>query len=143
MTAPRVVIDASVMLAAVRARNRSSASCVLLRMASAGEVRAFISDPIVAEYRRKALDAEVLAAAAVADPLGLALDLVAVSESVEPAPIRVVTKDPSDDVYLGTAIAARAAYLLTFDKAHLLPLDPFRGVRIVPPGVLLTILRGK
>jgi putative PIN family toxin of toxin-antitoxin system len=143
MTASRVVIDASVMLAAIRARNRRSASCVVIGMAALGELVAIVSAPIVAEYRRKASEPEVREASQVPDPLRFALDLVAVAESVEPVTVRVVKHDPSDDVYLGTALAGRADYLVTFERAHLLPLDPFRGVRVVPPGMFLTLLRSR
>jgi predicted nucleic acid-binding protein len=53
----------------------------------------------------------------------------------------VVAADPSDNVYLGTALAGRADFLATFDRRHLLPLDPFRGVRILRPGDVLRALR--
>ena len=57
--------------------------------------------------------------------------------------VRVVKADPSDDVYLGTALAGRASYLATFDRRHLLPLDPWRGVRVLTPGDVLRGLRGR
>lgn len=142
MSTPRVVFDTSVLLAAVRTSNRRSASCELIGLVAVGEVNAIVSPPIVDEYRRKAVDPEVRAASVVADPLRFALDLVAVAEEVEPLQVRAVAGDPSDDVYLGTALAGRAGYIVTFDRAHLLPLDPFRGVRIVVPGTLLALLRG-
>ncbi len=45
-------------------------------------------------------------------------------------------------VALGTALAGRAGYLATFDRRHLLPLDPFKGVRVLTPGDVLRELRG-
>ncbi len=83
----------------------------------------------------------VRARALIADPLGLVLDLVTVAESVEPEAVRVVAADPSDDVYLGTAMAGRADYLATFDRRHLLPLDPFKGVRVLTPGDVLRAMK--
>ena len=139
MTTPRVVLDASVVLAAILTPNRRSASCLLVEAVGAGLIRLVASTPVVAEYRRVVGEHE--AAAQVADPVGLVIDLAAAAELVEPAEVMAVVADPSDDVYLGTAIAGRAAYLATFDRRHLLPLDPFRGVRVLTPGDLLRALR--
>jgi putative PIN family toxin of toxin-antitoxin system len=47
--------------------------------------------------------------------------------------IRVVTADPSDDLFLATAIAGGARVLVSGDKRHLLPLREVSGVRIVDP----------
>ena len=44
----------------------------------------------------------------------------AAAERVEPTGVQVVKADPSDDVYLGTALAGQASYLATFDRRHLL-----------------------
>jgi len=138
----RVVLDASVVIAAVCARNRRSASCILIEAAAVGLVHASVSPPIVVEYQRKVADPEIAAIAAVPDPSRFALDLIEVAELVEPDLVEAVPGDPSDGVYLGTALAGRARYLATFDARHLLPLDPFRGVRIVKPGAVLRALRG-
>jgi uncharacterized protein len=55
-----------------------------------------------------------------------------VSECVEPAiVIDAVVKDPADNLILECALWGDANFLVTGDKAHLLPLDPFRGIRIV------------
>lgn len=98
-------------------------------------------EPVAAEYRRTV--EEHAAESHLEDPLGLVLDLAAAAELVEPVEIRVVKADPSDDVYLGTAVAGRADYLATFDRRHLLPLDPFKGVRVLTPGDVLRQLRGQ
>lgn len=139
MTSARIVLDASVVLAAVLTPNRRSASCLLVEAVGAGLVRLVVSAPVVAEYRR--VVQEHRRAAHVADPMGLVLDLAAAAEVVEPAEVHAVLADPSDDVYLGTALAGRAGYLATFDRRHMLPLDPFKGVRVVTPGDVLRALR--
>jgi uncharacterized protein len=141
LSAPRIVLDASVVLAAVLASNRRSASCLLVEAVGSGAVVLVVSPPIVAEYRRTVEDHR--SDAHLDDPLGLVLDLAAAAELVEPVPVQVVKADPSDDVYLGTALAGRASYLATFDRRHLLPLDPFKGVRVLIPGDLLRDLRGR
>jgi predicted nucleic acid-binding protein len=136
---PRLVLDASVVLAAVLTPNRGSASVLLLEAVGSGLVVLVASSPIVAEYLRTV--GEHRAEARIKDPMALVGDLAAAAELVEPAPLKVVKADPSDDVYLGTAVAGRASWLVTFDRRHLLPLDPFRGVRVLTPGEMLKALR--
>jgi predicted nucleic acid-binding protein len=43
----------------------------------------------------------------------------------------VVTNDPDDDPIIATAVAAKADYLVTGDRAHLLPLGEHEGIRIL------------
>lgn len=139
MSVPRLVLDASVLLAALLTPNRRSASCLLIEAVGTGTVRLVVSAPVVAEYRRT-VD-EHGAESRLEDPLGLVLDLTVAAEVVDPAVVRVVKADPSDDVYLGTALAGRARYLATFDRRHLLPLDPWKGVRVLTPGDVLRAIR--
>jgi predicted nucleic acid-binding protein len=54
--------------------------------------------------------------------------------------IRVVAADPKDDPIIATAVAAAADYLVTGERAHLLPIGEYRGVQIVSPRAFLTIL---
>ena len=55
--------------------------------------------------------------------------------------IRDVVDDPTDNKYLACALEGHADYIITGDQ-HLLRLDPWRGIRIVPPAVLLdTVLK--
>lgn len=54
--------------------------------------------------------------------------------------IEAVPADPSDDVYLATALAGAAPWLVTGDRRHLLPLERFAGVRIVTPAAFLSEL---
>jgi uncharacterized protein len=54
--------------------------------------------------------------------------------------LRVVMNDPKDDPIIATAVAARADYLVTGDRAHLLPIGEYEGVRIVSPRAFLEIL---
>lgn len=137
----RLVLDASVVIAAALTSNRSSASCLLAAAVGTGEVRLVVSPPVVAEYVRAM--AEHAAGAQIPDPVAFVLDLIGSAESVTPEPVIAVQDDPTDDVYLGTALAGRASHLVTFDRAHLLPLDPFRGVRIVLPGTMLELMRAR
>lgn len=55
--------------------------------------------------------------------------------------IRDVVDDPTDNKYLACALEGHAEYLITGDQ-HLLQLDPWRGIRIIPPAVFLdTVLK--
>lgn len=136
-----MVFDASVVVAAAFTSNRQSAACLLAVAVGTGDLTMIVSPEIVAEYRRTVVEHAALARSE--DPVALVEDLVEAAETVTPEPVKAVRADPTDDVYLGTAIAAGAAFLVTFDRRHLLPLDPFRGIRIVTPGTLLAKLRGR
>jgi uncharacterized protein len=50
------------------------------------------------------------------------------------------TVDPDDEMVLECALAAKADYIVTGDKRHLLPLGVFRGIPIVNPAGLLARL---
>ena len=128
MTVPRLVLDASVVLAALLTPNRRSASCLLVEAIGTSLVQLVVSVPVMAEYRRTV--EEHAAGSRLEDPLGLVLDLGAAAERVEPTGVQVVKADPSDDV-------------ATFDRRHLLPLDPWRGVRILTPGDVLRAIRDR
>jgi putative PIN family toxin of toxin-antitoxin system len=51
-----------------------------------------------------------------------------------------VALDPKDDVIVATAVAAKADYLVTGDRRHLLPLGTYEGIRIVEPRAFLNQL---
>ena len=54
------------------------------------------------------------------------------AEMIEELPdLRVVADDPEDDMIVATAVAARADYLVTGDRRHLLPLARYEATRIV------------
>jgi len=55
--------------------------------------------------------------------------------------LRVVVNDPKDDPIIATAVAAKADYLITGDRAHLLPLGEYEGIRILSPRAFLDILQ--
>ncbi len=43
------------------------------------------------------------------------------------------SKDADDNQFLEVAVETNADYLITGDKKHLLPLNPYRGIQIVTP----------
>jgi putative PIN family toxin of toxin-antitoxin system len=46
---------------------------------------------------------------------------------------RAVLADPDDDQVLACALAARAQFVITGDRKHLLPMKSYRGISIVSP----------
>jgi len=54
--------------------------------------------------------------------------------------ITIVTAKDDDNRILECAAAARAEFLITGDKEHLLPLGSYRGTRIVTPAQFLDLL---
>jgi putative PIN family toxin of toxin-antitoxin system len=50
--------------------------------------------------------------------------------------IRDIVDDPTDNKYLACALEGNAEYIITGDQ-HLLRLDPWRGIHIIPPAVFL------
>jgi putative PIN family toxin of toxin-antitoxin system len=48
-----------------------------------------------------------------------------------------VPLDPKDDAIVATAVAAKADYLVTGDRKHLLTLGAYEAIRIVKPRVFL------
>ncbi len=51
-----------------------------------------------------------------------------------------MTNDPKDYPIIATAVAAKADYLVTGDRAHLLPIRAHQGIRIISPREFLDVL---
>jgi len=100
------------------------------------------SPPIVAECLRGIeypnlagkfrTDPRLLVERAMASAYMVATDLL-------PA-VDVVKADPSDNVYLATALAGGARWVVSGKTRHLTPLDGHAGLRIVGPAVFLAEL---
>ena len=63
----------------------------------------------------------------------------ALTTLVRPVPTARIAPDPDDDVVIGTALAARAALVVTGDRA-LLTVSDHRGMRIVAVGAALQLI---
>jgi predicted nucleic acid-binding protein len=57
--------------------------------------------------------------------------------------IRVVQADPSDNIFLEAAVAGGADWIVSGDKAHLLPIGEFRRIPIVSPRKFMEWLQGQ
>lgn len=126
---PRVVFDTNVLISAFRFPGSVSEKAFTLCLS--GVAVLVTSGPILDEFegvlerKFKLPPREVQAIRAFVEQ---------VAEYVEPTIVLdVVEADPDDNAILECAVWGRADYLVTGDKAHLWPLDPFRGIRILGP----------
>lgn len=55
------------------------------------------------------------------------------SERVLVETVATESRDPDDNMFLALALDGRANVLITGDKKHLLPLNPYKGIQIVTP----------
>ena len=53
--------------------------------------------------------------------------------------INVIKEDPPDNKFLECAVEAKADYLISGDKEHLLPLKNFQGIKIISPSEFLEL----
>lgn len=138
----KVVLDASVVVAAVATKNQRSATRVLIEAANAGVFELVITDAIEAEYRDAVEREKVKRAAPRLDRLAFVDMLVGIAQRVEVGEgVRVVAKDPKDDKYATAAVTARAEFVVSFDRRHLVAIGEHENVRLVSPGDLLAALR--
>ena len=139
----RVVIDSSVVVAALATPNPESASRVVLTAVAAGLVDLVITDEREAEYRRAVEYPQVRRYAAKVDRQGFVDAIVATAERVEAGSAAgAVPADPGDDKIVAAARAGQATYIVTLDR-HLLSLDGLPGVRVLRPGDFLGDLRSR
>ena len=137
----RVVIDSSVVVAALATPNPESASRVVLAAVAAGAVQLVITDEMEAEYRRAVEYQHVRRYAAKVDRQGFVDSIVSTAERVEAGSAAgAVPADPGDDKVVAAAFAGRAAFVVTLDR-HLLELGGLVGVLVLRPGDFLRELR--
>jgi uncharacterized protein len=139
---PRAVLDSSVLVSAFVTPHGSVVR--LLRDPVRSRYDLCLSDAILAETAEVLLAKSKLrryAAYADDDVRDYIRWLLTQAEMVadRPAP-RVVPGDPKDDPIIAAAVAAKADYLVTGDRAHLLPIGEYQGIRIISPRTFLEIL---
>jgi predicted nucleic acid-binding protein len=146
----RLVVDASVVVAIcsrwVRRKGgaRPPSSAIVLRMVQLGLAESVVSDEIEAEWRR-VIDYDHPRKVAPAAQRRAAVEaLVRASRRVEAASRPSdVPRDPSDAMYVAAALAASATHLVTWDEAHLTPLDGRWSFRILTPAAFVAGLRAQ
>ena len=133
-----VVFDTSVVVEAVfwpRSTARRALTGLALR-----RFKTAVSQEILDEYA--AVTAELRARRfPQAQPSGALAWIAAKSLRVEPIPLRgKLSRDPTDNVFVASAVAAHAAFVVTQDRDLLALQKPF-GVQVVTPVQLIQALQ--
>jgi uncharacterized protein len=107
----------------------------------AGAYRLFLSRPVVEEILEVIHRPEITRKAASFGRLDLQRMLATLgqAEIVELGQVPAVSRDPTDDMFLATARAAAAEYLVSEDQ-DLLVLSEYEGTRIVDCATFLELL---
>ena len=137
---PRAVLDSSVLVSAFL--KPGSVPATLLTRAREGAFSLVLSSYVIRGDRGRARPAEARRFGYTAKEVArYCRDLLAVAELVGELPeIDAVPNDPKDNPIVATAVAGKADYLVTGDRAHLLPLGEYQGVRMVSPRAFLELL---
>ncbi|MEK7729899.1 MAG: putative toxin-antitoxin system toxin component, PIN family [candidate division KSB1 bacterium] len=130
----RAVIDTNVFLSALI--NRSGAPSKLRRRWLDGQFVLVTSEPVEFEYADVLLHSPVVPASDVFDLLD---EINCLSLVVSVAGTLAVCKDTDDDIFLETAIAGSADFLVTKNLKHF-PRKAYQNVRIVTVATFLTEL---
>ncbi len=130
-----VVLDTNIVASATYWRGKP-AHC--LEAWVLGKYDLAISHPILSEYE------EVVARLAARYPTKQPTDwLSAIKQSGHlylPSPLAAATPDPDDEMFIECAVAARADFVVTGDKGHLLALKQAGGIPIVAASEFLALL---
>ena len=127
-----IVCDTNVLISAIIYGGNSER---ILLSAEKGELTIFISPAILLELSRilrvkfKWQEYQIHEAISY---LGKLCSVIKANERIT----RIKT-DPSDNRILECAIKAKADYIISGDKRHLLPVKKFRGIPIVSPAAFL------
>lgn len=139
---PRIVLDSSVLVSAFLTPHDRAAR--LLRDPVRNRYELCLSDATLTEAAGTLLAKSTLrpyAAYADKDVHYYIRWLISQSEMERAIPsLRIVAANPKDDPVIATVVAAKAEYLVTGDRAHLLPIGEYEGIRILSPRAFLDIV---
>src|SRR5438874_10527445 len=123
---PIVVFDTNILFSAIGWRGRPYECLERARSGSvAGITCQELLDELADKLRTKLVFTDEQVTETLADLLGF-LALVAI-----PNTLRVIGADPDDDKVLECAVVGRAAYIVSGDRRHVLPLGSYQGIAIV------------
>ena len=111
----------------------------VLERALRRDFRMITSVVIMNEVRRNLVGKLGLSSRRVDDFL---TDILAVSSAYVPTGEVTFISHPGDDLVLEVSLMSGADVLVTGDRRHLLPLNPFKGLTIEPPSAFLRRLDG-
>ena len=140
----RAVLDSSVLISAFL--TRGGVPDQVLDAAERGAFTLCLSGEILAETASVLFRAPKLQARYGFDPAAAEAfcdGLAAMAEITANLPkLQAVPADPKDDMVVATAVAAKAEYLVTGDRKHLLSLRAYEGIQIVTPRKFLDLIGG-
>lgn len=134
----KVVIDTSVFLAALLSKKQTSAPVLVLNSWREQRFILVMAPQLLRELvvnltRKKIPQADVEDLVALI--AAVALYIPGVYEST-----RLDDIDPDDNIFLAAAYEAKADYLISLDKQHLLPLKHYHGTQILTPALFIRSL---
>lgn len=140
MTAPRAVLDTSVLYAGLRSRR--GASFRLLRLAARGAFQPVLSVPLVLEYEHATARLATEGFLTAGD-IDKAIDFLCSVGHLQEIYFgwRPTLPDPDDDFLLELAVAASCRYIVTFNLKDFRGTETF-GVEALTPAAYLALLGG-
>jgi len=132
---PRLVLDTNVVVSAVHFGGQPEE---LLMLANQGAVQLFLSPFILKETSMVLKEKFGWGKERIRRLLEV---LEEVATVIEPeTELKVIKNDEADNRILACAVGAKADFLVTGDKRHLLPLKRYKDIRIITPRECLDIL---
>jgi len=132
----QVVLDTNVLISAILYGGKPRA---ILDAALSGSIEVFVSEAIIQEFQAVLLRPRF--GLTVQFVHNVVAELTSLAEWVTPEQHhQVVIEDPSDNLILDCAVAAKAQYLVTGD-AHLIGLQRFQEVAIITPQHFIEVLQ--
>lgn len=132
----KVVVDTNILISSLL--KPESKAKDIYRLILRGKVRLYLSEDILAELKR-VLEYPKFQIERLQRHLFLK-NLLRVATLVYPKQkVGVVKQDPADNKFLECALEAKASFIVSGDKRHLLPLKSFRGIRIVSAAQFLRL----
>jgi putative PIN family toxin of toxin-antitoxin system len=133
---PVVVFDTSTLISAVLSLIGNPFRCVA--MARMGLVQSVTCEEILAEFAdklRAKFDYPAQLAAEAADEIRRSSQIISITGT-----LKAVPGDSDDDKVVECAVLGAATHIVSGDRRHLLALGSYRGVQIITPRQLLTLV---
>lgn len=131
----RVVVDTNVLVSALHFDGRPAS---LLRLLRSGDFEWFISPFILDELERVLREKFRWEPTEIQRSIGLLSSHTRLIDP--PATLSVIREKDEDNRILDCAVQARAHFLISGDKRHILPLGAVQGVRILSPAEFMSHL---
>jgi uncharacterized protein len=123
----KVVIDTNIYLSGLLFSD--SFPDRVLKLAKSSKIQVFTSPFILSEIKKNLINKFDFSEAS-AEPM--ILEILKFTKAIAPQnKISIIKEKESDNRILECAVAARADFLITGDKKHILKLKEFRGIKIV------------